>query len=490
MDASLNDWLTNDPEAVRRAVEAEQCRRSLATYIRQGWPVIEPATEYLHNWHIDAIGEYLEAVTAGQILRLLINMPPRYMKSIAVSVMWPTWEWTERPSTRWMFATYAGALSNDHSISRRTILQSDWYRDRWGHRFALTSDLIEEIRNDHRGIMTATSFGGSATGKGGNRVVVDDPHNPKKALSDAERATALREFDQTFSNRLNDKKRDAIVVVMQRLHEEDVSARCLELGYVHLCLPAEGEGRTVISLPSGRTIVREDGDLLWPEREGPAEIAAAKAAMGSYAYAGQYQQRPVPAGGGMFPRATLQIVDAAPTGGPVVRYWDKAGTQGGTGARSAGVKMTRGADGKFYVLDVVKGRWSAGEREQTIKQTAELDGRNVHVWVEQEPGSGGKESAENTVKNLAGWVIKAERVTGDKVTRAQPFAAQAEADNVRIVRGEWNAEFIDEASMFPNGKLKDQVDAASGAFNKLALAPQSSRSIVGGQRDTTKYVAR
>ena len=165
--------------------EVDECRE-LAPFIRRAWPTIEPGTPYLHNWHIDAIAEYLEAVTRGEIKRLLINMPPRYMKSIAVSVMWPVWEWTLHPWKRWMFATYSGSLSEDHSIARRTVLQSPWFQERWGSKFRLTNDLIKELRNDSRGIMTATSFGGSATGKGGNRVVCDDPHNPKKALSDVE----------------------------------------------------------------------------------------------------------------------------------------------------------------------------------------------------------------------------------------------------------------------------------------------------------------
>ena len=468
MHESLLDWIKRDPRAVQTAVDAEECRRSLSTFIRRAWPVIEPGTEYRHNWHIDAIAEHLEAVTRGEITRLLINMPPRYMKSIAVSIMWPVWEWMDRPTSRWMFATYAGSLSEDHSIARRAILQSPWFAERFGRRFHLTTDLVTDLRNDQRGVMTATSFGGTATGKGGNRVVIDDPHNPKKAESDAERAETLRAFDRTFSNRLNDKKRDAIVVVMQRLHEKDVSARCLELGYVHLCLPAEAEGRTVISLPSGREIVREDGELLWPEREGPSEIAAAKAAMGSYAYAGQYQQRPVPAGGGMFQRAWFEIVHALPAGCEFLRYWDKAGTEG-AGAFTAGCKMARSPNGVYYVCNMTRGQWSSGKREGVIRQTAELDGQDVPVWVEQEPGSGGKESAENTVLNLPGWDAHSERVTGDKSSRARPLAAQAEVRNVKLLAGPWVADFLDEACVFPFGKYKDQVDAASGAFNKLVL---------------------
>jgi hypothetical protein len=294
--------------------EAEHLEGSLPEFVRAAWPVLEPETPYLSNWHIDAVSEHLEAVTAGQITRLLVNMPPRYGKSNLITIMWPVWEWIRRPETRWLFASYSGSLSVKHSVDRRAIIRSDWYQERWGHRVKIADDanLKTEFMNTRRGVMVATSVGGGATGRGGDRVVVDDPHNPLQAESDVQRRSAVTFFDRTLSNRLNDKRKGAIVVVMQRLHEEDVSGRCLELGYTHLKLPAEAKGRTVVAFPSGREVVREDGELLWPEREGPKEIADAKAAMGSYAYAGQYDQEPSPPGGGLFRREWFRLVDAVP----------------------------------------------------------------------------------------------------------------------------------------------------------------------------------
>jgi predicted phage terminase large subunit-like protein len=472
-----------DRAAVVRAAERELCGRSLSEFVRAAWPVLEPGTEYLPNWHIDYICEHLEAVTRGEITRLLVNMPPRYMKSLTVSVFWPCWEWTGHPETRWMFASYSKDLSTKHSVDRRQVIQSGWYQDRWGQVVRLSDDanLKTEFMNDSRGVMLATSIGGTATGKGGDRVVVDDPHNPQQAESDVERKGAVTFFDRTLSNRLDNKRTGAIVVVMQRLHEEDVSARCLELGYTHLKLPAEASGRTVVAFPSGREVVREDGELLWPAREGPAEIKQAKAAMGSYAYAGQYDQEPAPPGGGMIKSVWFEPVDAAPVDAAGVRYWDKAGTDGG-GDFTCGVLMRRRHDGIFYICDVVRGQWSAHEREKRIRATAEQDGRSVAIWVEQEPGSGGKESAANTVINLAGWNVHAEPVTGDKAVRARPFAAQAEAGNVRIVRAPWVADFNAECDLFPMGKHDDQVDAASGAFNKLALVKRPPAPGIGTGR--------
>lgn len=283
-------------------LEKELAERKLSEFIKQAWPIIEPGADYLHNWHIDCICEYLQAVDAGQIARLLINMPPRYMKSITVSVMWPVWSWLKRPTLRWMFASYNQDLSTQHSIDRRTIIQSDWYQSRWGNRFRLTSDqnVKTEYRNDQQGRMFATSFNGGATGKGGNRLVIDDPHDPKRAESDLQRERAITTFSRKLSTRLNDKKHDPIVVVMQRLHEKDLSAHVLEQGYVHLCLPAEDTPGKVISTPTGAKHVRDESGLLWPEREGEEQIKLARAGLGPYGYAGQYQQRPAPLGGGRF----------------------------------------------------------------------------------------------------------------------------------------------------------------------------------------------
>lgn len=173
-------------------------------------------------------------------------------------------------------------------------------------------------------------------------------------------------------------------------------------------------------------------------------------------------------GGNIFNRAWFEIVDVSPSSGKCVRYWDKAGTEDG-GKRTAGVKIRGPIDGIYYIEDVVKGQWSSMNREKIIKQTAEIDGRDIHIWIEQEPGSGGKESAESTIKNLAGFNVRADKVTGDKIERMMPLSAQSEAGNVKIVRGDWNNSFLNELhNASPDAEFLDQADAASGGFNKLA----------------------
>lgn len=264
---------------------------------------------------------------------------------------------------------------------------------------------------------------------------------------------------------------------MQRLNAADLSAHCLTKGgFDHLCLPMRYEPdhphQVISSL--GFKDPRQPGELLWPEALPEAKVFELEVKMGDYFTAGQFQQRPHPRGGGMFKLEWFtSILPVVPNDVlSWVRYWDKAGTAGGDGARTAGALMGIRRNGRFVLADVKKGRWSSADREAVIKTTAYLDlatyGSGVVIWVEQEPGSGGKESAENTVKNLSGLSCKIERVTGAKEVRAEPFASQCMVGNVDLVAGQWVEEFINECASFPAGSLKDQVDASGGAFNKLS----------------------
>ena len=459
------DWLE---------IEREYCSRSLVNFIRQAWHVLEPGTAYNHGWHIDAMAEHLTAVTNGQIKRLLINVPPGTMKSMLCGVLWPAWEWgpVGIPHNRIINASHEQGLAVRDAMKMRRLITSDWFQRLWP--IALTSDQNQKtfFENNSTGFRQACAVA-SMTGRRGDRVIWDDPHSVEAALSIAHRETALRVFQETLPTRLNNADTSAIVVVMQRLHEADVSGFILDddYGYEHLCLPMEfePERRCVTSL--GFSDPRQDdGELLFPERFSRETVDRDKKIMGNLAVAGQFQQRPAPRGGGFFEWDKMEIVRARPANvRRSVRYWDKAGTEGG-GAYTAGVRIDLGADGYYYVSDVQRGQWGSGKRERMIRQTAEADGRSVPVYIEQEPGSGGKESAEATIRALAGFVVHADRVTGDKATRAAPYSVQIEAGNVRLVQGEWNRAFIDEHKTFPVGKYKDQIDAASGAFAKLSQA--------------------
>jgi len=444
---------------------------SLKEFIKQAWHVVEPSTTYIHGWHIDAICEHLEAVSNGEIKRLLICIPPRCMKSLCVSVFWPCWQWIKKPATRFLFASYAHSVSIRDNVKCRRIIQSNWYQDNWMENYKFTSDQNEKLRyeNDKTGYRLATSVDGVATAEGGDFLIVDDPHNVKESLSPVKLGNVITWWDESMQTRLNDAKTGAIVIIMQRIHERDLAGHVLEQGnYDMLCLPARYEGNRCNTSLGYIDRRAQDGELLWPERFGEKEIADLEKSMGIYAAAGQLQQRPSPRGGGMFKVERFNIVNAIPEQRIIskMRYWDKAGTEGG-GAYTAGVLMYKAKENQFYIADVERGQWSAGKREEKIKQSAEIDGKETKIWIEQEPGSGGKESAESTIRNLAGFIVRADKVTGSKEVRAEPYSVQVEAGNVYVLNKPWIKDFISEHESFPMGKFRDQVDAAGGAFNKL-----------------------
>ncbi|MGE7415457.1 phage terminase large subunit [Methylobacterium tarhaniae] len=474
-----------DPARLLRELDRLDSEESLAGFIRRAWPVIEPATPYVHGWHIDAIAEHLEAITDGQITRLLINVPPGTMKSLCVGVFWPAWEWgpKNRPSTRVVATSHSIPLAVRDNLKARRLITSDWYQALWGDRVVLTGDQNAKTKfeNTKTGFRDAMAFK-SLTGSRGDRVIIDDPHSVDSAESEAERNSVTTTFLESVPTRLNSPRHSAIVVVMQRLHERDVSGVILSkaLGYEHLMLPMEFEPErrcvTSIGFQDPRT---EDGDLLFPERFPREVVERDKIPLGSYAVAGQFQQRPAPREGGLFKRHWFGIVRTAPAGCDWVRAWDlaaseaKVGKTSGQPAYTAGLLLGRSRDGQqFYIADVRRDRVSAGKLEEMLINTARQDAQNlgdgVRISLPQDPGGAGKFQAAYLVGKLIGFNARATPESGDKETRALPVSAQAEAGNITLIKGAWNDAFLDEVSSFPSGTFKDQVDALSRAFQELS----------------------
>lgn len=457
-------------EADRLAVEREIARRSLAGFARLAWPILEPSTPLKWGWALDAICEHLEAVTRGEITHLLMNVPPGSMKSLLTGVIWTAWEWgpAGMPQHRFLGTAHAQTLAVRDSLKCRRLISSDWYQRRWP--IALTSDQNAKTKfeNDKTGFREAMAFT-SMTGSRGDRVILDDPISADNANSDAELENARITFTETLPTRVNND-RSAIVVIMQRLHERDTSGVILDLGldYEHLMIPMRFEADRRCSTGIGWSDPRgTDGELMFPDRFPEAQVSALERTMGSYAAAGQLQQRPSPRGGGMFKRQWFVPKGAAPANCTWVRGWDLAATESKDAARTAGVKIGRAPDGTFWIADVVKDQLSAAGVERLIVGTASQDGKSVRGSIPQDPGQSGKAQSQYLIRQLAGFDYRASPETGDKVTRAQPFAAQAEAGNVFLVEGDWNRDFLDELETFPAGKWKDQVDAASRAFTEL-----------------------
>jgi predicted phage terminase large subunit-like protein len=482
--STINDQLIRQLK-LQDAVLKREAEQSLYRYVRQAWSILEPEAPFLSNWHIEYVVEHLEAVTAGQITRLLINLPPRYMKSLLVSVLWPTWEWIQAPQRRWIFTSYAEALSCKHSVDRRTILQSPWYQHRWGHRVRLASDqnVKHEFMNTRRGHMIATSIGGSITGKGGSRIVVDDPHNPTQAESDAQREGALAYFSRTLSTRLDNKNDDAIVVVMQRLHERDLAALCLDLGFTHVCLPAEAEVPTRCVYPRTQQVYhRAPGDVLWPEREGPAVLAKQKVALGSAAYAGQYQQRPAPAGGLLFHPDWFKFYDERPPVERLVQSWDMTYTDGPSSDYVVGLQAARkGAD--IYLIDRVRGQWAFNE---TCRRVLELYRRYPETGTILIENAANGPAIINVLSRLVPGIIGV-TPEGGKYARAQAASPIVEAGNVWLPNPRphgrllperaWVDEFMHACCVFPSGAHDDDVDAFTQLVARC-LQPEQEEWVV------------
>lgn len=471
-NASDGVALSADEYGDKLAAEA-----SLHEFTEQAWEIVEPETEFKDGWHIRAICDHLEALLFGEFRNLLINVPPGAMKSLCTSVFLPAWAWTVNPSIRFLFASYDQGLSTRDSLRCRQIITSRWYRDRWGDRFKITTDQNEKTRfdNDQRGWRIATSIGGRGTGEHPDVVICDDPHNVKRSESEKDRETVHGWWDGTISSRgkVRNVRR---CVIMQRLHQDDLSGHILRADagrgrWEHICLPMRYEpdrmGTTKLGWTDPRT---EDGELLWPEVYDEQKVGELEDEMGSLRAAGQLQQRPVPLGGQMFKREWFEIVPAAPAKSYRLRYWDKAGTEDG-GKYTSGVKLAMDSEGVVYIEDVKRDQLSPFGRNRLIKNVSIVDrrrhGPTYEVWVEQEPGSGGKFDAMYTVRQLAGISCYTDKVTGSKETRAHPLASYAEAGNVKLVEGDWNEAFLDEISIFPKGKFSDQVDGAAGGFDKL-----------------------
>jgi predicted phage terminase large subunit-like protein len=407
-----------------------------------------------------------------------MNVPPGMMKSLLTGVLFPAWEWGPlgRPSLRYLGTAHKEPLAIRDNTKCRRLIQSEWYRTLWPE-VVLTGDQNAKTKfeNTKTGFREAMAFS-SVTGSRADRITVDDPLSVDGALSDADLKAAELTFTESIPTRVNNDE-SAIIVIMQRLHERDTSGVILakQLDYTHLCLPMRFEAdracRTMIFMDPRKV----DGQLLFPERFGEKQVADLEKTLGSYATAGQLQQRPAPRSGGLFKRDWFPIQDAAPNDVRWVRGWDFAGTEKKGSAEpawTAGVKLGVTSDRKFVIGHVVRDRLSPAGVERLLHATATQDGYATKVSIPQDPGQAGKAQVAAFVAKLAGFAVHFSPETGDKITRAEPVAAQAEAGNIVMLRGQWNEAFLDEVSVFPNGQFADQVDALSRAFQHFVLAPR------------------
>ncbi len=475
-----------DTDAILEKIGAARSKDSLLEFIRLMWPVLEPGREFKEGKVVEVLCEHLEAVAKGQITRININVPPGCMKSLTTSVFWPAWVWgpAEMPWARFVAFAYSEDLTIRDNKKMRALIESDLYQRYWGHSFEPDPKEwgAEKIANSKTGFKLATSIGGVGTGERGDFIIIDDPHNVREGESEAKRNAAVMWFGETLPTRVNDQEKSAMVMIMQRVHEADVAGFVIENlsdEWEHLCLPMRYEpdhpykSRTSLGFEDWRT---KDGELLWEDRFPEKSVASLektfRAAGGEYAIAGQLAQRPAPREGGMFKRADFQFIDAkdVPLGGTVVRGWDLAATKDGKAAYTVGLRMRRvKVDDKiaYYIEDVCRGQWTPHRVDQEIKECARNDGLDCKQDFPQDPGQAGKSQVAHFAGMLEGYNFAFSPESGSKEDRAKPFSSQVEAGSVYLVRAPWNGAFLAEAENFPNGRFKDQIDAASRAYAKL-----------------------
>lgn len=470
--------------------DRELCNRSFFYFLTHFWPQVSN-DDFHTNWHIELMCQELQTLAERVAEKLpakydlIINVPPGSTKTVTCSIMFPVWCWTRWHWMRFITVSYSAVLSLESAEYSRDLIRSKPFQTTYPD-LAIKQD--KDTKSNFRIVKTgptgavqlggnrfSTSVGGTLTGFHGHVIIVDDPLNPQQALSETELKTCNTWMTQTLTTRKTDKAITPTVLIQQRLHQNDPTGHKLSTSSAirHICLPGEITGKYRDEVQPPELLDKYDGDLLDPVRMPWPVLKKLEEDLGQYGYSGQVGQKPVPPGGGMFQVDRFSVMEnvshliMSHDVMGACRYWDKAGTQGG-GAWTVGVKMLRTVENKYIILDVKRGQWSTDTREAIIRSTAEADGHSVRVYHEQEPGSGGKESAQATIRNLTGYISEADRPTGDKVFRADPYSVQVNNGNVILLRGDWNREFIEEHRFFPFSTYKDQVDAASGAFSKLS----------------------
>lgn len=479
-------------------VQAEKARRNLHYYTRCIWPILEPGRAFVDNWHIGAICEHLEAVKKRQIKRLLINMPPRFMKSLLIAVAFPTWVWIDNPEHRWIFSSYSGVLSTRDNLKGRRVIDSDWYQKRYGHIYQLTTDqnVKNKYENNRTGVRMSTSVGGVGTGEGGDTLVVDDPHNVLEAgkESDVSREEVWTWWTETMSSRYNDQKTGAAVGVMQRVHEQDWAGRILEQGgWEHLMIPMRWEeGRSKVTSLGFVDPRKTDGELAWPARFDEDAVARLEKELGSYAAAGQLQQNPTPREGGMFKKSAWGMYHCSPQQmaaqcEEIIISGDLT-FKGAAGSDYVSLQVWGRKGANKYVLARVTERMTFGQTKKALTRLAAEWPQNIAVVIEDKANG---PAVMDDMKDVIPGLVAVDP-QGGKIARANSIEAQHEAGNIygpdpSIPGCEWITELIDVCAKFPLVAHDDDVDAFTQAiiwFKTKEGLKRSPKPAVGGSRLT------
>ena len=426
--------------------------------------------KFIFSPHFNEIVDALVEVVKGNIVRLIINIPPRYGKTEVAVKMFIAWVLANNSAAKFIHLSYSDDLALDNSSTVRDVVKSEEYQRVFGVAIKTDSDSKKKWYTQTGGGLYATAAGGAITGFGAGAmgrdysgtgspcdgfagcIIIDDPVKPDDAFSETMRDRVNRRFNNTIASRVNSPE-TPIIVIMQRLHENDMTGFLLNGGsgeeWHHVCLAA----------------IRDGDTALWPEKHSLEKLRQMEQA-DPYTFAGQYMQTPSPLAGGIIKPDNIQIMQAVPHGiTDWVRGWDFAAST--KGDFTAGAKIGRLPDGRYFIGDMVRIRVSPDERDAALVNTAARDTDHCRISIPQDPGQAGLSQVKYLVRSLSGYSVKATPETGNKVVRAEPFAAQINVGNVVMLKADWNDALINEMRMFPNGTFDDQVDALSRAFSLL-----------------------
>ena len=447
-----------------RALRNAVLRRDLASFIRKTVTTLSPGVPFLDNWHIHAIAWHLEQVRRGEIRRLIINMPPRSLKSISASVALPAYVLGHDPTRRVICVSYAQDLAANLMNSFRVVVETPWFREAFPAMRLAGKNSESEVATTRHGLRLATSVGGTLTGRGGDLIIIDDPLKPQDALSAAKRESTNQWYANTLLSRLDDKRTGAIVLVMQRVHMDDltgfVTAQSDE--WTILNLPAIAPETERIRIGDEHWHWRREGDLLHPEREGKEELDGMRLALGADLFSAQYQQAPVPEGGAMIKRVWVRRYDVPPPRTyrtRIIQSWDTASKAGPENDWSVCTTWAKD-NGIYYLLDVDRGR----------HDFPTLRSRVLALWQQWKPtrlliedtGAGTGLIQDLRRDGCYAISVKPER---DKVARMAIQTGKFEAGQVVLpMRSPWLATFETELFAFPGSKHDDQIDSVSQAL--------------------------
>jgi len=474
--------MSADPQLV-----AAILRSDLYSFIRAVFPIVSPGAAFVPNWHLEAIAYQLTRVLRGEVQRLIITVPPRSLKSICASVAFPAYILGHDPRRRIICVSYAEGLARKHATDCRAVMRSTLYSRLFSHtRISSTKDTELEFATTRGGNRLATSVGGTLTGRGGNLIVIDDPMKPQDAASELSRESTKQWYANTLLTRLDNKTKDAIVVVMQRLHVDDLVGHLLEQErWEHLNLPAIAQCEQSIALSETRSHLRRRGELLQPQREPQVVLDEFKRSMGSLEFAAQYQQEPVAAGGNLIKWKWFACYDRLPDreiNDTIILSWDAALSARELSSYSVCVILqVRGET--VFVLDVFRQRL---EYPDLKRKVMELHRRwrnytNKYALLIENKGSGTPLIQDLKRDNIHVIAIEPK---DDKLMRMNAQTARIEAGSISLPqRAEWLDEFRKELLAFPASRHNDQIDALSQgldyAFNPRRRGEVSWKFVSG-----------